>query len=82
MRFLDTLTTSVDAIEVRFAINEKGYVEAIDFWPEPDADPCEVRFVGGFTEQGMPRVFDVWRGGILFGTFKVDSVAFGGGREE
>ena len=40
------------------------------------------RFVGGFTEQGMPRVFDVWRGGILFGTFKVDSVAFGGGREE
>ena len=82
LRFLDTLTTSVDAIEVRFAINEKGYVEAIDFWPEPDADPCEVRFVGGFTEQGMPRVFDVWRGGILFGTFKVDSVAFGGGREE
>ncbi|MEO1993158.1 MAG: trypsin-like peptidase domain-containing protein [Pirellulales bacterium] len=82
LKLLDTLSTSVSAVEVQFAVNEKGYVEAIDFWHEPDADPCEVRFIGDLTEQGLPRVFDVWRGGSLFGTFKVESVAFGEGREE
>ena len=77
---LDVLNTSVAAIEARFAIDAVGRVAAIDFWHQPDADPCEVRFSGTLRDAaigGMPAVMDVWRGSDRFATFEIDSASFG-----
>ena len=37
-----------------FAITPAGDVVAIDFWAEPDADPCEVRFSGRLEQASLP----------------------------
>lgn len=79
---VDALATSVAAVEARFAIAPTGDIVAIDFWAEPDADPCEVRFSGRLEQAslpGMPRVMEVWRGNDRFGTFEIEAATFGGG---
>ena len=76
---VDVLSTSVAAIEARLAIDAEGRVVAIDFWHEPDADPCEIRFAGSLADAplpGMPDRMEVRRGGGLFGVFHIDSVTF------
>jgi serine protease Do len=74
---MDVLNTSVAAIDARFVVDGIGRVIAIDFWHQPDADPCEVRFSGMLGNAGtvaMPAVMDVWRGNDHFATFEITSV--------
>ena len=77
---MDVLSTSVAAIEARFAVDDSGRIAAIDFWHQPDADPCEVRFSGRLAATaaaGLPAVMDVWRGSDHFATFEIEAVSFG-----
>lgn len=77
----DVLNSSVAAIEARFVIDGAGRVVAIDFWHQPDADPCEVRFSGTRADAaaaGVPAVMDVWRGSDRFASFVIESVRYGG----
>jgi serine protease Do len=79
-KLFDVLATSVAAIEARFCLDAEGRVVAIDFWHQPDADPCEVRFSGRLTDAaaaGLPAVMDVWRGSDHFATFEIETVSFG-----
>ena len=76
---LDVLNTSVAAIESRCAVDDAGRVVAIDFWHQPDADPCEVRFSGQLdaaAAAGLPAVMDVWRGSDHFATFEIETIGF------
>lgn len=76
---IDVLNTAVAAIESRFAVDGAGRVVAIDFWHQPDADPCEVRFSGSLTDgaaAGMPAMMDVWKGSDHFATFEIEAVRF------
>lgn len=78
---MDVLNTAVAAIEARFVVDGSGRVVAIDFWHQPDADPCEVRFTGSLPDgaaAGMPAVMDVWRGSEHFATFEIEGVRFDG----
>lgn len=78
---MDVLNTAVAAIEARFVVDGSGRVVAIDFWHQPDADPCEVRFSGSLPDgaaAGMPAVMDVWRGSEHFATFEIEGVRFDG----
>ncbi len=78
---MDVLNTAVAAIEARFVVDGSGRVVAIDFWHQPDADPCEVRFSGSLPDgaaAGMPAVMDVWRGSEQFATFEIEVVRFDG----
>ena len=77
---MDVLSTSVAAIEARFAVDDSWRIAAIDFWHQPDADPCEVRFSGRLAATaaaGLPAVMDVWRGSDHFATFEIEAVSFG-----
>jgi S1-C subfamily serine protease len=78
---MDVLNTAVAAIEARFVVDGSGRVVAIDFWHQPDADPCEVRFTGSLPNgaaAGMPAVMDVWRGSEHFATFEIEGFRLDG----
>ncbi len=77
---VDVLETAAAGVEARFAIDAKGVVVGIDLWTAPDADPCEIRFVGRRDDDPtMPARMVVHRGPEPFGTFVLERVERTGG---
>lgn len=68
---VDVLDTAVSSVEARFQIGADGVVLAMEMWPAPDDDPCEIRFAddGG----NGPGRLEVRHGDELFGVFRVES---------
>jgi serine protease Do len=75
---VDVLESAVAGVEARLFVAADGRVVGIDLWTEPDADPCEVRLVGG--AGGMPAVIEVRRGTVPFATLRVADGAAGADR--
>lgn len=65
---VDVLEAAVAGVEARFHVAGDGTLTGIDLWTEPDADPCELRFIR--TPEGRD-VIDARLGTEPFETFMV-----------
>ncbi len=85
-KLIDVLESAVAGVEARFAVEADGAVAGIELWPEPDADPCEVRLItagdAAGVPPGMPGTIEVRHGNDLFGIFKVEAFAIEPDRDE
>ena len=78
----DVLESSVSGVEARFAVSADGAIAGVDLWASPDADPCEVIFVGAPGRRpdvngiGLPGIIEVRHGKDLFGRFEVEQAVF------
>jgi len=76
---VDVLTGVYGAVETRFYFDRTaGLLLALEMFPRPDADPCELYFadyqeIGG---RWMPQRIEVRYGDDRFATFKIQSVRF------
>jgi len=70
---VDVLESAVAGVEARFFVDATGTVVGVDFWAQPDAEPCEVRFAGFAADDpvAVPTRIVVRRGGQSFATLSV-----------
>ena len=69
----DVLSWLRDGVETWFYFDAAGRLVALEMWPDPAADPCEIRFAAYGAQQGpIPGRIEVHHGDEMFAAFSVE----------